>query len=77
MFFIAIFVLFKLLGRVILPLYIRRRIRKTEVAREKAYHDYINRQKRDEGKVTIDNFSKTRGRGIKKEGEYVDFEEVK
>lgn len=75
-FLIIFFYLLKLIGQIFLPLFITRRMQKMEKDKDKAYHDFIYKKKKEEGKVTIDRKIKNRDNLDKKTGEYVDYEEI-
>jgi hypothetical protein len=75
LFFVITYYIFKLLGRVVLPWFIANRLRKMAKQQENAHSDFINKSKKNEGKITVEHIPK---RGDKdKEGEYVDYEEIK
>lgn len=76
-FLIIIYYLLKLLGQVFLPIFMTNRIQKMEQKKQKDYRDYINRKKKEEGKVTVEKNASTTGHTNSNEGEYVDFEEIK
>ncbi len=75
-FLIVFYYLMKIIGRIFLPLFIANRVQKMEQNKKKAYSDYINKKKKEEGKVTIDGNYKTSSTYSNK-GDYVDFEEIK
>ncbi|ASB49091.1 DUF4834 family protein [Alkalitalea saponilacus] len=85
LFLIIIYYVFKIVGRIFLPIFMTSRIRKMEEQKEKAYREYLKQKKRNEGKVTVDQVPhqkkqqprKTRPFNNDSSGEYVDFEEVK
>jgi hypothetical protein len=76
-FLVIIYYLLKLVGQVFLPIFMTNRIQKMEEEKQKAYRDFINRKRKEEGKVTVDGKTKAKGHINPNEGEYIDFEEVK
>lgn len=76
-FLIILYYLLKIVGQVFLPVFMTNRIRKMEEEKQKAYRDYINQKKKQEGKVTVEVKNTPKGHINPNEGEYVDFEEVK
>ena len=77
-FAVIIHYIFKLLFRFVLPFFISNRAKNIQKEKEKAHRDYMNRQRNQEGKVTIeyDTPDRKKKRNNTQEGEYVDFEEV-
>jgi hypothetical protein len=76
---VIIYYIFKLAFRFLLPLFISSQTKKMQKQQANAHRDYMNRQKSEEGKVTIEHDAsgkKQRGDG-KDGGEYVDYEEIK
>lgn len=76
-FLIIIYYLFKLIGQIFLPIFMTNRIQKMEEEKQNAYRDYINRKKKEEGKVTVEGKSNSSHRQNLDKGEYIDFEEIK
>jgi len=79
LFFIIFYYLFKLIVKVILPLFIINRVQKMSSNKEKAYKEYVNKQKQNEGKVFVTHNPSDKRSAPKGDldGEYVDYEEVK
>lgn len=77
LYLIIIYYILKLIGRIFLPIFVTNRIRKMEEDKQKAYKEYINQKKRNEGKVTIDRVPEKSGKHNGNDGEYVDYEEIK
>lgn len=76
-FLIIIYYLFKLIGQIFLPIFMTNRIQKMEEEKQNAYRDYINRKKKEEGKVTVEGKPNTPNNQNLEKGEYIDFEEIK
>ncbi len=75
-FFIIIFYyIFKLIGRYILPYFLASKINKMTSAQQQK-NDFINQQKKQEGKVTIQQSHPHEKKTSSDLGEYVDFEEI-
>jgi len=73
---IVIFYAFKLLGKLLFPYFISKKINNEENRKRKAWDDFLFRKKSEEGKVTVDyNGNKNKKRN--NDGEYVDYEEIK
>ncbi|MCL2073378.1 MAG: DUF4834 family protein [Marinilabiliaceae bacterium] len=62
--------------KLISELLVSNKIKNAEKRRKKAYDNYINRKKSEEGNVTYDYDEKKRKKRNRNEGEYVDFEEI-
>ena len=63
--------------KLISELFVSNRISNAERRRKKAYNDYLNRKKAEEGKVTFDyDDNNKRKKRYTDEGEYVDYEEI-
>jgi len=75
-FAVIIHYIFKLVFRFVLPWFISDRAKKVQKEKEKAHRDYMNRQRNQEGKVTIEYDTPNRKRKNTQEGEYVDYEEI-
>jgi hypothetical protein len=77
--FLAIYFLFKLVVRVILPLLVKNYVDKKAREFQNRYnqnHQQFN--KKPEGEITIETKKDTKGKGKgNDEGEYVDYEEIK
>ncbi|MDG5799353.1 DUF4834 family protein [Marinilabiliaceae bacterium ANBcel2] len=86
-FLILFYYLFKIIGRIFLPLFISHRINKKQREQQRVYKDYIRKKKGEEGEVVITYEEPVNNRKQKQKskssnsdnsaGEYVDFEEVK
>lgn len=80
-FAVIIHYLFKLVFRFVLPLFISNRVKNSQKKKEKAHRDFMERQKAEEGKVTIEyngsNSKKKKQKNMDEKGEYVDYEEIK
>ena len=73
---ILLFVIFyaiKLIGE----LFVSNRINNAEKRRKRAYDNYVNRKKSEEGNVSYDYDGNRKNRRNRNEGEYVDYEEIK
>lgn len=73
---IIIYYVLKLIGRLIFPYVFTRKINKNEQQRQKSWDDFLFRKKYEEGNVTVDYNSKNK-KSRNKDGEYIDYEEVK
>ena len=67
---------FKLIGRFLFPSFFSNNVNNDEKRRQKAWDDYLFRKKSEEGQVTVD-YNKDKNKSRNKEGEYVDYEEIK
>ncbi|MBZ4676882.1 MAG: hypothetical protein JG782_1502 [Anaerophaga sp.] len=76
---ILIYYVFKLVFRYLMPLFISKQARKMQKRQENAHEEYINRKKKEEGKVTVEYDPEKQKRNDKDShgGEYVDYEEIK
>jgi predicted membrane protein len=74
---VIVYYLFKFLIRIFLPLFLTHRIKKMAEEKERAQKDFVERQKRDAGKVTVNYIPPKEGNKETSDGEYIDFEEVK
>lgn len=78
--FIIIYYLFRLVGRYLFPYLLKNQVEKMQKKQEQARKDFENKQRSEEGKVTIDynNTQKNKkGKNDNQSGEYVDYEEIK
>jgi hypothetical protein len=77
--FIIIYYLFRLIGRYLFPYLLKNQVEKMQKKQEQSRKDFENKQRSQEGKVTIDyNTKKDKKRGNDNPpGEYVDYEEIK
>ena len=76
--FIAIFyLLFRLLTRIVLPWFVVSKVNKIRRDQQKATQDLINKKRKEEGKVFVDYIPNKGVSPKEKDGEYVDYEEVK
>ncbi|WP_010662343.1 DUF4834 family protein [Marinilabilia salmonicolor] len=77
--FIIIYYLFRLIGRYLFPFLLKNQVEKMQKKQEQARKDFENKQRSEEGKVTIDyNSRKDKNkRDSDSQGEYVDYEEIK
>jgi len=76
--FVAIFyLLFRLLTRVVLPWFVVSKFNKMQKDQQKATQDLINKKRKEEGKVFVDYIPNKGESSKEKDGEYVDYEEVK
>ncbi len=76
LFFIIIFYyIFKLIGRYIFPYFLAKKINKMTSGQQQK-KDFINQQKRQEGKVTIQQSHPHEKKTPSDLGDYVDFEEI-
>ncbi len=76
LFFVVFYYIFKFIGKVLFPMFISNQINKMN-NHQQGQSDFINQQKKQEGKVTIRKESKSQKNTPDDLGEYVDFEEVK
>ncbi len=77
--FVIFYYLFRLVIRVVLPVFLSFWVKKSSKQKQRAAQDYINRQKREEGRVTINHIPKRENKkhpNSSAKGEYVDFEEI-
>lgn len=75
-FLITFYYIFKFIGRILLPLFISRRVNKM-TNNQKRQSEFRNQKRRDEGKVTIQKGNKAKKITSSDLGEYVNYEEVK
>jgi len=73
---LIIFYAFKLLGNLLFPYIISKKINNDEHRKRKAWDDFLFRKKSEEGKVTVD-FNGNKNKKRNNDGEYVDYEEIK
>ena len=73
--FIVFNFLFRLIGKVLLPLFITNRVNK--MTRNKSQQDFRKETKKNEGRVTIKKTQEHKKMTPDDMGEYVNFEEVK
>jgi type II secretory pathway component PulL len=73
---ILVYYILKLIGRVVLPWFIKRQVNKFQERQASGYRNYHNEQKRREGEVTVQH-QKRADNSKNRDGEYVDYEEIK
>jgi type II secretory pathway component PulL len=73
---ILVYYIFKFIGRVVLPWFIKHQVNKFQQRQANAYRDYHHEQKRREGEVTV-QYQKKADNSKHRDGEYVDYEEIK
>jgi len=77
--FIIIYYAFRLIGRYLFPYLLKNQVEKMQKKQKQTQQDFVNKQRSEEGKVTINH--KTGEKGKNKDnppdGEYVDYEEIK
>ncbi|WP_462317679.1 DUF4834 family protein [Marinilabilia sp.] len=79
LFAVLFYYIFKGIFRFLFPYLITNQAKKMQKKQEQAQRDYFNKQRQEEGKVTIeyDSSQKQSRKNRGDEGEYVDYEEVK
>jgi hypothetical protein len=80
LFIILSYFALKFIFRYLFPFLITKQAGKMQHQQKKARQDYVNQRKSEEGKVTIEynnTSNKKKGTDHNKDGEYIDFEEIK
>ncbi|PWD99615.1 DUF4834 family protein [Marinilabilia rubra] len=80
LFAVLFYYIFKGIFRFLFPFLLSNQAKKMQRKQEEAQRDYFNKQKHEEGKVTIEYDSSQKQSNKKNHGntgEYVDYEEVK
>ena len=77
-FVILFYYLFKIIGRFVLPLLLKKGVENMQKKQQEQFRRYQEQARQKEGEVTIkqNQKHKSSGNNIKEEGEYVDFEEI-
>jgi len=77
--FIIIYYAFRLVGRYLFPYLLKNQVEKMQKKQEQAQQDFVNKQRSEEGKVTINHKADKNGnnKDNNQRGEYVDYEEIK